>query len=366
MLRSISFTILLGACAMGPSTRDAGRDGSVAPPGDAGSDAGRDASTPPTDARIDAPVTDRDRDGYSTPDDCNDMDERVHPMAPERCNGVDDDCDGTTDEDPIDAAAIVFRDVDGDGYGDDASAMRACSTSAGLVERGMDCDDSTSSIHPGASEACNGIDDDCDEVVDNGLTRTIWHADRDRDGFGDPAMTLSACVAPPGYVDEATDCDDRSMIAHPGGTEICNGADDDCDLVTDEDACSGCRPWTDGLSHWVVCAGPETWIGARDRCAAMGPYTLAQVESGIESLFIRNAAEASSIGDYWVGANDRDSEGRWIWDGSGAPLTPMILWMDGEPTNAAGENCGYIGNPSIYLFDGDCDVSRAYACEQVL
>src|SRR5688572_14159629 len=98
MLRSISLVILLGACAMGPSTRDGGRDSSIASPSDAGSDAGRDAAAPPIDARIDAPMTDRDRDGYSTPDDCNDMDERVHPMAPERCNGVDDDCDGTTDE----------------------------------------------------------------------------------------------------------------------------------------------------------------------------------------------------------------------------------------------------------------------------
>jgi hypothetical protein len=58
-----------------------------------------------------------------------------------------------------------------------------------------------------------------------------WYADDDEDGFGDPNASLEAdCAAPPvGYVEDATDCDDRDSAIHPAAEEICDGIDNNCD-----------------------------------------------------------------------------------------------------------------------------------------
>ncbi|MBK7876946.1 MAG: putative metal-binding motif-containing protein [Planctomycetes bacterium] len=88
-------------------------------------------------------------------------------------------------------------------------------------------------VHPGAQELCNGIDDDCDLQVHEGVQST-FHRDADGDGFGDPSLTTLACSAPSGFVADATDCDDANGAVHPGAQELCNGIDDDCDLLVDE------------------------------------------------------------------------------------------------------------------------------------
>ncbi|MCI0637192.1 MAG: putative metal-binding motif-containing protein [Actinobacteria bacterium] len=73
---------------------------------------------------------------------------------------------------------------------------------------------------PGAEEICNGQDDDCDGLVDQG---------HDNDGDGS-----SWCG---GGVIEERDCDDNDPRRHPGATEVCDGADNDCDQVADEESC---------------------------------------------------------------------------------------------------------------------------------
>ncbi|MFH1464755.1 MAG: MopE-related protein [Pseudomonadota bacterium] len=107
-------------------------------------------------------------------------------------------------------------DADGDGY-----------------EIGVDCDDDDAGVHPGADEACNQVDDDCDGEVDE-ATGSQWYEDSDGDGFGNPYSTLQACEQPEGWVDGATDCDDDDAGVHPGADERCNLEDDDCDGAVDE------------------------------------------------------------------------------------------------------------------------------------
>ena len=128
--------------------------------------------------------------GYcDNPDDCDDTDPAVYPGAPERPNGADDDCNGTTD------AGTSAYDDDGDGQ----------------TEQGGDCNDTDASIYTGATEICDdGVDQDCDGD------------DPPCDDDGD------------GYTEDDNDCDDSDPNVYPGAVELPNGVDDDCDGTTDE------------------------------------------------------------------------------------------------------------------------------------
>ena len=86
----------------------------------------------------------------------------------ERCNRMDDDCDGQVDEDDAVDAPTWYLDADGDGYGDPAKSKRACQRPDGYVAASGDCDDSDAHIHPGAAADCfPGSDDNCNGVPDS-------------------------------------------------------------------------------------------------------------------------------------------------------------------------------------------------------
>ncbi len=171
-----------------------------------------------------APV-DADGDGFDVDEDCDDTLPEVHPDAEERCNGVDDDCDGEVDEG---VALTLWPDGDGDGFGAGTVPATACEAPAGYSERDGDCDDHDPTVHPEAEELCNGVDDNCDGVADDG-TEEIWYADADGDGYGDPDSWVEACGAPSGHVAAGGDCDDTDANVHPGAEELCDLDDDDCD-----------------------------------------------------------------------------------------------------------------------------------------
>ena len=171
--------------------------------------------------------------------DCDDTDANVNPGAPEVCNGLDDDCDTRVDDDDdsLDPTTRLsaFDDADGDGFGNPATEAFACALGAGQVLDGTDCDDTLDTVHPGATEVCNGVDDDCDGEIDQGVT-LVYYPDGDADGYGDATAATSACEPPEGYVEDATDCDDTDAAVSPGATEVCNGLDDDCEGTIDQDA----------------------------------------------------------------------------------------------------------------------------------
>jgi MYXO-CTERM domain-containing protein len=144
------------------------------------------------DGSTDGGITDADGDGYAASADCDDAVATMHAGAVELANGQDDDCDGTTDE------GTSLYDDDGDG----------------TSEADGDCDDGDPGIHQGASEGANGVDDDCDGEVDEGTARS----DDDGDGFSD----------------DGGDCDDLQGGVYPGAPEVSDGRDNDCDGDVDE------------------------------------------------------------------------------------------------------------------------------------
>ena len=198
---------------------------------------------------------DADGDGYTvcgdpaTDPDCDDLDPAVFPGADEWCNGIDDDCDGVIDGGGALDAQTWYEDVDGDGFGDPASATSACEPPQGFVAIPGDCDDAAPAVNPDADEICNGIDDDCDPATDE-------LADLDGDGY-------SICDG---------DCDDTESAAFPGNTETCDGIDNDCDPTTDEevdgdaDGFSLCDDDCDDAEPAAFPGNPEVCDGIDNDC----------------------------------------------------------------------------------------------------
>lgn len=173
------------------------------------------------------PAVDRDGDGAPAQADCADANAEIHPGAPERCDGIDQDCDGSVDEDPVDGVSW-HEDQDADGWGG-ARITVGCEVPRGHVAGGGDCDDLDATVNPGAAETCDGVDQDCDTRVDeDAVDRTDWYLDGDGDGFGTGEPTV-ACEAPAGTSPVGGDCDDADPAVYPGAAEAVDGADLDCD-----------------------------------------------------------------------------------------------------------------------------------------
>jgi len=217
---------------------------------------GPDACTPGRAGGL-CPTVDRDGDGYAPDDgDCDDTDPTIGPGVVEvPYDGLDNDCDPTTLDDDLDedgygiatdcndlddttfpgatvdaTSGECMYDGDGDGYG-------SISPPVGY-DVGTDCDDSDLSINPAEDEVCDGVDNDCDALIDDDDSDTVdasysW-IDLDNDGYGDatstPVLSCSGAVSGSGFADNPSDCDDTDAAINPESTETpYDGIDDDCD-----------------------------------------------------------------------------------------------------------------------------------------
>ncbi len=258
---------------------------------------------------------DVDGDGYTSDVDCNDADAAINPGASESCNGIDDNCDGNIDEG---VQTTYYADMDGDTYGDAGNSTMACSMPEGYVADATDCNDGDAAVNPGATEVCNGIDDNCDGNNDEGLTFTTYYADADGDTYGDAGSSVSTCDgAPEGYVSDATDCNDADAAVNPGATEVCNGIDDNCDGNTDEGVQNTYYADMDGDSYGdagsstMACSAPEGYVTDATDCndadGAINPGA-AEVCNGIDDNCDGNTDEGLTFITYYADA-DGDTYG---------------------------------------------------------
>ena len=170
--------------------------------------------------------------------DCADNNAAIHPDGKEICDAVDNDCDGMIDDADssvdMSTAGTFYRDADGDTYGDATMTKKACAKPAGFVMSSNDCDDAKSAINPGAPEVCDFIDNDCDAKIDmadpsiDPASTLQVYRDVDNDNYG-AGTAMTVCSVPSGYKLAAGDCNDNDNASYPGGLEICDGADNDCD-----------------------------------------------------------------------------------------------------------------------------------------
>ena len=192
---------------------------------------------------------DSDGDGYGNPNnnqtaclppvgfvlnnsDCNDSNSLIKPGAIELCNSIDDNCNVLIDEGLI--FVNYYIDTDFDGYGS-GIAINSCSPVFGnYVSNNLDCNNSNANIRPNALEICNGIDENCNSLIDDGLPFTNYYIDTDGDGFGAGTATNSCSNLGPGYVANNTDCNNTNAAIRPGAVEICNSIDDNCNTAIDE------------------------------------------------------------------------------------------------------------------------------------
>lgn len=298
--------------------------------------------------------------------DCDDSNPALNPGIQESCNGIDDNCNGLIDEGVTVDGQLFFFDNDGDGYGEPTQSLKLCYAQWGYVANSDDCDDSDPTIYLGATEICDGKDNNCNYQVDENVTLLHWYYDADQDGFGDNANFVEACVPYWGYVSAGNDCDDNNPGIYPGAVEICDGLDNDCNGLIDDNVPSPTLWYIDadgdGYGNPAVsvanCTSPAGYVGNNADCndsnAGIHPG-VNEICDGVDNNCNGEVDEFSYQAVYWY--LDSDGDGYGTFSSVYQNCTPIpgyvALYGDCNDANAsihpnAPEICGN-------GLDDDCD-----------
>ncbi len=314
--------------------------------------------------------------------DCDDALADVHPGADETCNGLDDDCDDETDEDPVDGTNW-YLDYDGDGQGSDDYVLEACEQPSGYVDNADDCDDLEATTYLGADEIpCNDVDDDCDGEADElgkGVSVT-WYLDSDGDGWGDDHITVEEhpdCAGPSGYVDMGDDCDDGDAKINPGAEESCDEVDNDCDGAIDEGDAVDAEDWypdDDGDGYgWfqgpaaASCEQPTGYVADSTDCddddASVNPSVADScIWAEIQEIQTGTFADGDIVTVVGWSMHDATSTGFFMMDADGAyngiwVYAPGTSALEGDELVLWGEVLEYNDLTEIYVTAPSTDIT---------
>jgi large repetitive protein len=232
----------------------------------------------PNDYNCDGNVgyKDEDEDGFAACKECDDTNPDVNPDAVEVCNGIDDNCDLLADDSTAADASTWYRDADDDHFGNPDDILMACVQPYGYEPDNTDCDDTTPRRNPGNAEVCDGLDNNCNDLIDDADPtvegQPTWYRDADNDTWGTDSDTVVSCATPSGYVGRPGDCDDTSDLFHPEADgENCTDPNDyNCDgdvsyIDADSDGFPMCLDCNDANSD-INPAETETCNGIDDNC----------------------------------------------------------------------------------------------------
>ena len=292
-----------------------------------------------------------------------------------------------------------YFDADLDGYGSDADVVLACEAPAGYVQSGGDCNDASAAVKPFGTETCNGIDDDCDTMVDDGFDldgdgqRTCTGDCNDADptvftgapqlcdgknnNCSDPAYP----AVPPGEANVDLDafrlcqgdCNDHDANVYPGAPQICDGKNDDCSSPTwpaippdeidlDGDSFRACNFECDDTNITVHPFAEQLCDGINNDCNAPGwpavppseidgdgdgvPECGGDCDDGNSDVYPTRAEVCNAIDDDCDARIDEDAG--------------EIVDADGDGVHGACDNCPQVVNGS--QLDTDAD-GRGNACD---
>lgn len=296
--------------------------------------------------------------GYvSNDNDCNDLNAASYPGAEEVCDGIDNDCDGDVDGD---LASTFYQDADGDGYGDPTAPATVCDSSEGLVSNADDCNDAESSAYPGATESCDGVDNNCDGQVDENLLVT-WYLDNDQDTFGDPLYQTQDCVRPAGYTDNPDDCNDSEATISPFAVEICDAIDNNCDGLINEGLDSIYYLDSDGdgygdiSTQQIACSQPTGYVSNGDDCNDAA-ITANPIASEICDTIDNNCDGVINEGldaDYYL---DADGDGFGDLSTVQTSCTPLANHvLNGDDCNDSEATANPVATEICDAIDNNCD-----------
>ncbi|RME27687.1 MAG: hypothetical protein D6798_03995 [Deltaproteobacteria bacterium] len=212
---------------------------------------------------------------------------------------------------------------------------------------GRDCDDTNPDVHPGATEVCNGVDDDCNDLVDdNARDMVTMYPDMDGDGYGNPLAGQQFCpddIPAEGYVDNDADCRDSDASVNPDGTEICDddNRDEDCDgLRDDEDP----NTHPDSMSTFYADMDLDGY-GDRNRtiqgCDAGDIRALNNIDCDDSNPEVGPDSTCAPWDGSWVGALDVSVEGVYGYSGT-CDDTGTVIVSDASSVQVTGTvTCNY-------------------------
>ena len=146
---------------------------------------------------------------------------------------VADDCDDADSTKNPDR--LWYRDTDQDGYGDPDASLPSCDATELDVANADDCDDTDSAVHPAATEVCDWIDNDCNDLADEDdpaleiRSREALFTDDDEDGWGTDVFVGDYCPSSGLGAVDVGDCDDADPDVNPGMLELPDATDQNCD-----------------------------------------------------------------------------------------------------------------------------------------